>query len=87
MSFYRQIMKSHLISIVHRGLWAPRETLQVQPHVSVGKKGSSWAEVGVWLTEQVEKGGWTWNDEGHYQNDAGEFQKPFGLKINLTLDR
>ncbi|XDV27176.1 hypothetical protein PO909_030751 [Leuciscus waleckii] len=38
----------------------------------VGKKGgSSWAEVGVWLTEQMESGGWTWHDEGYYQNDAG----------------
>jgi len=57
--------------------------LQVQPHVSVGKKGSSWAEVGVWLTEQVEKGGWTWNDEGNYQNDAGVRAYPTMQKVTV----
>ncbi|XP_048028120.1 uncharacterized protein LOC125256292 isoform X1 [Megalobrama amblycephala] len=47
------------------------QQMQVQPHVSVGKRGSSWAEVGVWLTEQVERGGWTWHDDGYYTNEAG----------------
>ncbi|XP_048028121.1 uncharacterized protein LOC125256292 isoform X2 [Megalobrama amblycephala] len=80
---YLLIMKNHLISIALHGLWVMKEIasmkkvgsmdlwMQVQPHVSVGKRGSSWAEVGVWLTEQVERGGWTWHDDGYYTNEAG----------------
>lgn len=30
------------------------QQMQVQPHVSVGKRGGSWEEVGVWSSEQVE---------------------------------